>query len=59
MHLLQKPARRDDPVECGATRDHLSGVGLSCLALLALADVVDRATSQHADDARHALRRRG
>ena len=34
-------------------------VGLARLALLALADVVDRAACQHADDARHAFRRCG
>ena len=58
VHLLEEAARRDDAVQRGATRDHFSGVGFPSLALLALADVVDRATRQHAYDACHALRRR-
>ena len=52
------PQRRH-AVQRGATRNHFSGVGFPCLALLALADVVDRAPRQHAYDARHTLRRCG
>ena len=63
-HSLKRSKDRGHPqrrhaVQRGATRNHFSGVGFPCLALLALADVVDRAPRQHAYDARHTLRRCG
>jgi hypothetical protein len=46
-------------VERGAARHHFGRVRLARLALLTLADVVDRTSCQHAYDARHTFRRRG